>query len=71
MTEARIVREGTIVSHVADPDDVNIRVAREAVNVGHHFPEALTFMRTGRVGVVVAISFPHGWGIFDDPALHP
>lgn len=67
MTEARIAREATTVA--VSSDEAEARLAREAVNVAHHFPEANTKLRLARLGVVVAISRPHGWDIFDDPAL--
>lgn len=69
MTEARIVRETTVVPISGDTDDAAARIAREGTAVAHHFPEASTNLRMARLGVFIAISRPHGWDVFDDPAL--
>ena len=65
--EGRLGREAVAVG-VSGPIGEG-RLAREAAAVGHHFPESLTEGRLARVCVVVAISRPHGWDIFDDPPL--
>ena len=65
--EGRLGREAAVVA-VSGPIGA-ARVAREAAVVGHHYPESLTEGRLARVCVVVAISRPHGWDVFDDPAL--
>lgn len=67
--EGRLGREAVVVANSNDAANSKARLAREGISVGHHFPEALTEGRLARVAVVVAISRPHGWGTFDDPAL--
>lgn len=69
MTDANIAREAVVAGVSAASDDAEMRVARQAVVVAHHFPEALTELLAVRIGVVVAISRPHGWNVFDDPPL--
>ena len=69
MTQARIAREATAVAVSEAAGDTAVRLAREATAVAHHFPEANTSLRLASLRVNVAISRPHGWDIFDDPAL--
>lgn len=69
MTEARIAREMTVVPLSGNTGDAAARIVRETVEVAHHFPEANTNLRLARLSVVIAISRPHGWDVFDDPPL--
>lgn len=67
--EGRLGRESVVIAISNDAANSAARLAREAVTVGHHFPESLTEGRLGRVCAVIAISRPHGWDVFDDPPL--
>lgn len=68
-TDAQFYREFVAVALSNDTLNAGLRMARQMVDVAHHFPEDLTEMRVARVSVMVAISRPHGWGVHDDPAL--
>lgn len=65
--EGQLGREAVVVAIGDVASDA--RLGRHAVTVAHHFPEASTDGNLARVCVVVAISRPHGWDVFDDPPL--
>lgn len=69
VSDAQIAREAIVVANSNDSAFREGQLAREAVVVPHHFPEAETFAHIVRLGVVIAISRPHGWDVFDDPPL--
>ena len=67
MVDARIHREAVSVAITdADPD---ARLARVGVVAAHTLPATEISARFYRMSIVVAISRPHGWDMFDDPAL--
>lgn len=69
VSAVRVAREAVVVANSNESAAREGQLAREAVVVPHHFPEEETALLTARLGVVIAISRPHGWHIFDDPPL--
>jgi hypothetical protein len=67
MTDAILNREALVVP-VGD-NDPTARLNRQALIAGHTLPASAISAHLNRLSVIVVMSRPHGWGIFDDPPL--
>lgn len=69
MTEARLTREGAVVTHTQDADEIAARLTRSGAAVLHTQDTGVIHTRVSRVAAIVLISRPMDWGTFDDPPL--
>lgn len=69
MTDARITREGAVVVHTQDPDEIAARLTRSGAAVLHTQDTGVIHTRVSRVAAIVLISRPMFPGVIEDPPL--